>query len=122
MATPVVHHSRSGGRHLAVSYPSGYARPTAKSGSRFRVLEIPHEANRKDLIRFSSYTHRARCDFNKIKQRRRVATPYDKLAANYLVFIKLASIRIWLRAESTLWSVPSESLPRTLSRVETGSR
>ena len=40
--------------------------------------------------------------FNKIKQCRRIATRYDKLAANYLAFIKLASIRIWLRAyEST---------------------
>jgi transposase len=25
------------------------------------------------------------------------ATRYDKLAANYLAFIKLASIRLWLR-------------------------
>jgi transposase len=33
--------------------------------------------------------------FNKIKQCRRVATRYDKLAANCLAFIKLASIRIW---------------------------
>jgi transposase len=40
--------------------------------------------------------------FNKIKQCRRVATRYDKLAANYLSFVKLASIRIWLGAnEST---------------------
>ena len=40
--------------------------------------------------------------FNKIKQCRRVPTRYDKLAANYLAFVKLASIRIWLRAnEST---------------------
>ena len=40
--------------------------------------------------------------FNKIKQCRRVATRYDKLAANYLAFVKLASIRLWLRAyEST---------------------
>ena len=40
--------------------------------------------------------------FNKIKQCRRVATRYDKLAANYLAFVKLASIRVWLRAnEST---------------------
>ena len=35
---------------------------------------------------------------NKIKQRRRVATRYDKRAANYLASVKLASIRIWLRA------------------------
>jgi hypothetical protein len=28
---------------------------------------------------------------------RRVATRYDKLAANYLAFVKLACIRLWLR-------------------------
>jgi transposase len=36
--------------------------------------------------------------FNKINQCRRVATRYDKLAANYLAFVKLASIRIRLSA------------------------
>jgi transposase len=36
--------------------------------------------------------------FNKIKRCRRVATRYDKLAANYLAFVQLASIRLWLRA------------------------
>jgi hypothetical protein len=36
--------------------------------------------------------------FNKIKQYQRVATRYDKFAAYYLAFIKLASIRIWLDA------------------------
>ena len=35
--------------------------------------------------------------FNKHKQCRRVATRYDKLAANYLAFVKLASIQLWLR-------------------------
>mgnify|MGYP006184869885 CR=1 FL=1 len=40
--------------------------------------------------------------FNRIKQCRRVATRYDKLAANYLAFVQLASIRLWLRSyEST---------------------
>ena len=39
--------------------------------------------------------------FNKIEPCRRVATRYDKLAANYLAFIKLASIRIWLRANGS---------------------
>ena len=34
-------------------------------------------------------------------QCRRVATRYDKLAANYLASIKLASIRIWLRANES---------------------
>jgi transposase len=35
--------------------------------------------------------------FNKIKHCRRVATRYDRLAANYLAFVQLASIRLWLR-------------------------
>jgi transposase len=32
--------------------------------------------------------------FSRIKQCRRVVTRYDKLAANYLAFIQLASIRL----------------------------
>ena len=40
--------------------------------------------------------------FNKLKQFRRIATRYEKLAANYLAMIQIATIRIWLRAnEST---------------------
>jgi len=67
---------------------------------------IPPKRNRKETIGFSRYLYRARNlverFFNKIKQCRRIATRYDRLAANYLAFIKLASIRVWLRAyEST---------------------
>jgi transposase len=40
--------------------------------------------------------------FNRIKLCRRTATRSDKLAANYLAFIRLASIRLWPRIhEST---------------------
>ena len=35
--------------------------------------------------------------YTAIKQCRRIATRYDKLAANYLAFVKLACIRLWLR-------------------------
>jgi transposase len=64
------------------------------------------EAKSQEPNLFSPYLYRARNlverFFNRIKQCRRVATRYDKLAANYLAFIKLAAIRIWLRAyEST---------------------
>ena len=38
---------------------------------------------------------------NKIKHCRRVATRYDKLAANYLAFVQLASIRRWLRVNES---------------------
>src|SRR5271169_2563762 len=63
---------------------------------------IPPKANRKDPIGFSPHLYRARSlverFFNKIKQCQRIATRYDRLAANCLAFIKLASIRIWLHA------------------------
>jgi transposase len=38
--------------------------------------------------------------FNAITQYRRIATRYDKLAVDYLAFVKLASIRLWLRVLS----------------------
>ena len=63
---------------------------------------IQPKRDRKEAICFSPYLYRARnlverfC--NKVKQCHRIATRYDRLAVNYLAFIKLASIRIWLRA------------------------
>jgi len=67
---------------------------------------IPPKSNRKDPICFSPHLYKARNlverFFNKIKHFRRIATRYDKLAANYMAMLKLASIRVWLRAyEST---------------------
>jgi len=67
---------------------------------------IPPKKNRTEALCFSPYLYRARNlverFFNKIKHCRRIATRYDKLAANYLAFIQLASIRLWLRvSEST---------------------
>jgi transposase len=66
---------------------------------------VPPRSNRKEPICFSPHLYRARNlverFFNKIKQCRRVATRYDKLAANYLAFIQLASIRLWLRADES---------------------
>jgi transposase len=62
---------------------------------------VPPRSNRREPICFSPHLYRARNlverFFNKIKQCRRIATRYDKLAANYLAFIQLASIRLWLR-------------------------
>jgi len=67
---------------------------------------IPPKINRSKPVCFSPYLYRARDRverfFNRIKQCRRVATRYDKLAANYLAFVQLASIRLSLGAnEST---------------------
>ncbi len=60
-----------------------------------RVVTARPKRNRKEPICFSPYLYRARNlverFFNKIKQCRRIATRYDKLAANYLAFVKLAA-------------------------------
>jgi transposase len=67
----------------------GYFRPWRSSGERPTCPQrhLPGPAIRGALARFA----------NRIKQYRRVATRYDRLAANYLAFVQLASIRLWLR-------------------------
>ena len=71
------------------------------SGQHGAWANIPPKRTRTEPICFSPHLYRARNwverFFNKIKQCRRVAMRYDKLAANYLAFIQLASTRLWLR-------------------------
>ena len=62
---------------------------------------IPPKRNRKvqrsydiDLYKERNIIERF---FNKLKQFRRVATRYDKLLANFMGFVKLAAIAIWLK-------------------------
>lgn len=67
---------------------------------------IPAKSNRKWKPCFSKRLYRDRNlierFFSKLKHFRRIATRYDKLAENFLAMVKLASMRLWLRAyEST---------------------
>lgn len=48
----------------------------------------------KDLYKERNHIERL---FSKLKQFRRVATRYDKLLANFMGFVKIAAIAIWLR-------------------------
>jgi transposase len=70
------------------------------------VPNIPNRSNRTTKYRWTKalYRERNRVErfFNELKQYRRIATRYDKLGANFFAFVKLASMRIWLRSiEST---------------------
>ncbi len=70
------------------------------------AANIPNRSNRKLRHAFSPTLYRERNlverFFNKLKQCRRIATRYEKLGANFLAMIKLATIRLWLRVnEST---------------------
>jgi transposase len=64
---------------------------------------IPPKSNRKDPICFSPFLYEARNlverFFNKVKQFRRIATRYDKLAENYLAALKLVVVGTWLRSD-----------------------
>ena len=67
---------------------------------------IPLRRNRRDPICFSPNLYRDRNlverFFDRIEHCRRIATRYEKRAANFLTFVKLAAIRLWLRVyEST---------------------
>lgn len=62
---------------------------------------IPPKRNRKDLRSYDVdlYKERNRIErfFSKLKHFRRVATRYDKLLANFMGFVKLAAIAIWIK-------------------------
>jgi transposase len=63
---------------------------------------IPPKSNRKWKPCFSKRLYRERNlierFFSKLKHFRRVAARSDKLAANFLAMVQLASLRLWLRA------------------------
>jgi transposase len=65
------------------------------------TVVIPPKRNRKDQRSYDAELYKERNIierfFNKLKQFRRVATRYDKLLANFMGFVKLAAIAIWLK-------------------------
>ena len=62
---------------------------------------IPPRRNRKTLRPYDSHKYKARHLienlFARLKQFRRIATRYEKLARNFAAFITLGCILVWLR-------------------------
>jgi transposase len=62
---------------------------------------IPPRKNRKEAREYDKHLYKERhlveCFFNKIKQYRRIATRYDKLARNYLSMVFIGAILILLK-------------------------
>ena len=60
---------------------------------------IPNRSNRKQPFRFSKRLYKLRwrieAAFNRLKDFRRVATRYDRLARNYLASVCLAAALVW---------------------------
>ncbi len=63
-------------------------------------LTVPRKANERRMGPFDRelYAERNRVErlINRLKQFRRVATRYEKLAANYLAMLTLAATLLWL--------------------------
>lgn len=57
---------------------------------------IPPKRNRRLQRPYGTHLYIERF-FNKLKQFRRVATRYDKLLANFMGFVELAAIAIWIK-------------------------
>ena len=64
------------------------------------VAVIPSRSNRKDPREYDHHLYKERhlveCFFSKMKQFRRVATRYEKLASSYLAMAAIAASIIWL--------------------------
>jgi transposase len=65
------------------------------------IVVIPPRSNRKTPRSYDKHVYKERhlveCFFNKIKEYRRIATRYEKLAKTFLAFVHLAAALIWLR-------------------------
>jgi transposase len=60
---------------------------------------IPNRSNRKQPYSFNTRIYKLRwrieCAFSRLKDFRRIATRYDKLARNFLASICLAAVLVW---------------------------
>lgn len=80
----------------------GYTGDPVRSRLRRRGIAavIPQLATeaRPRLMDWRLYRERNQVErlVGRLKEHRRIATRYDKLAASYLAFVRLAAIRLWL--------------------------
>ncbi|AFH65618.1 transposase [Paenibacillus mucilaginosus K02] len=67
---------------------------------------IPSKKNRRKPRKWDKEIYKERhlieCFFNKVKNNRRLATRYDKLACTFRAFLSLASIMVWLAYQGIL--------------------
>ncbi len=81
----------------------GYSYPRVRAALRDRHIQpvIPTRSNQRRQPNFDRETYRKRCIVEQVigwlKEARRIATRFEKLAVNFLAMIKLAMIRRYLR-------------------------
>jgi transposase len=81
------------------AYHSGHIRADFEGGDAGPVS--PGRRSRRALIPIDEFVYairnRVECIINKLKCSRRLATRYEKTRENYLGFIHLTSVRLWIR-------------------------
>jgi transposase len=89
-------------RPRRVAGDKGYSSPTARRRLRRRGITpvIPSKTNQRRQPRFDREAYRRRNLverlINRLKQFRRIATRYEKRAANYLAMVIIGMIRLWI--------------------------
>ena len=89
-------------RPASVIADRGYSGRPVRGELRRRAIRavIPQKRNERPayLMDWAAYRRRQVVErlVNRLKQYRRVATRYEKLAATYLAMVTLAAIRLWL--------------------------
>ena len=91
-------------RPACIAGDKGYDSAALRDALRRRGIEplIPSRSNRKRVLAFDKERYRERnvierC-INRLKQWRRVATRYDKLAVNYLAMVLIAASMHFIQA------------------------
>ena len=89
-------------RPASIIADRGYSSRPVRGELRRRAIRavIPQKRNERPayLMDWAAYRRRQVVErlVNRLKQYRRVATRYEKLAATYLAMVTLAAIRLWL--------------------------
>lgn len=89
-------------RPRRVAGDKGYSSPTARRRLRRRgitpVIPSKRDQRRQPGFDREAYRRRNRVErlINRLKQFRRIATRYEKRAANYLAMVNIGMIRLWL--------------------------
>jgi transposase len=72
-----------------------------ESNLRNNIDVIPSKCNAVNPIEYDKHMHKERhiieCFFSKIKYFRRIFSRFDKSARNFLAFLSLVGVCIWLR-------------------------
>src|SRR4029078_6945690 len=113
-APPLCGRGRPRLRPRRVAGDKGYSSPTARRRLRQRRISpvIPSKSTRAARPHFdrAAYRLRNRVErlINRLKQFRRIATRYEKRAANYLAMLTIGRILLWINAFAATPSAPPQ--------------